>query len=164
MTKNNRSLGFKCNLFFCFAFVFKNFPEVATGRFNLVVGTAPQITWNFQLWGSNAFSYAQPQQRWRRFQQQWRSWWWRLMKLMATIVMILVKPRSISKELETYVNCHIHFQWQAGSVSFYPPVDHDVKQQLKAHLTTITNNLPVDLQFVLKNSWRMGWDISNLVQ
>ncbi|XP_044182481.1 protein DENND6A-like [Acropora millepora] len=40
----------------------------------------------------------------------------------------------------------------AGSVSFYPPVGHDVKQQLKAHLTTITNNLPVDLQFVLKNS------------
>ncbi|XP_067025199.1 protein DENND6A-like [Acropora muricata] len=40
----------------------------------------------------------------------------------------------------------------AGSVSFYPPVGHDVKQQLKAHLTTITDNLPVDLQFVLKNS------------
>lgn len=40
----------------------------------------------------------------------------------------------------------------AGSASFYPPVDHEVKQQLKAHLITISGTLPEDLQFVLKNS------------
>ena len=42
--------------------------------------------------------------------------------------------------------------FQAGAASFYPPVSHEIKQQLKAHLVTITRMLPEDLQFVLKNS------------
>lgn len=143
-------------MFFCFVFIFNHFPEVPTRRFNLFAPTAPQITWNFQFWGSDYYACVAA--------LTMTSISWRWMKLMATIVIILVRPRSFSKELETYIDYHIHFQWQAGSVSFYPPVGHDVKQQLKAHLTTITNNLPVDLQFVLKNSWRMGWDISNLMR
>ena len=44
------------------------------------------------------------------------------------------------------------FVFKAVSASFYPPVSHDIKQQLRAHLGSITKNLPEDLQYVLKNS------------
>ena len=50
----------------------------------------------------------------------------------------------------SYVRILIFFQ--AGTASFYPPVSHEIKQQLKAHLVSITKKLPEDLQFVLKNS------------
>lgn len=52
---------------------------------------------------------------------------------------------------KTHINKFV-FIFQAGTASFYPPVNHEIKQQLKAHLTSIIRTLPEDLQFVLKNS------------
>ena len=51
-----------------------------------------------------------------------------------------------------FILSDFYFFFQAGSAFFYSPVSHEIKQQLRAHLGSMTRNLPEDLQYVLKNS------------
>ncbi|XP_073228779.1 protein DENND6A-like isoform X2 [Porites lutea] len=64
-------------------------------------------------------------------------------------VLVWIKDKHEVEKVDLYLQIK---EKLAGSASFYPPVSHEIKHQLREHLVSITKNLPEDLQYVLKNS------------
>ncbi|CAH3025106.1 unnamed protein product [Porites evermanni] len=64
-------------------------------------------------------------------------------------VLFWIKDKHEVEKVDLYLQIK---EKLAGSASFYPPVSHEIKHQLREHLVSITKNLPEDLQYVLKNS------------